>query len=128
MRETPSVFVDNKVVLDALEDRSHGAFPLLDEELRLPRGTEMNFVSKLVKAQPTADARITQSQAKGRADAQPRFTVKHFAGSVTYTTRGWLEQSRDEVPSTVRVLVAERSVLWILQAWDFCKPSRRSGG
>ena len=66
MRETPSVFVDNKVVLNALEDRSHGAFPLLDEELRLPRGTEMNFVSKLVKAQPTADADDAGVTAIGR--------------------------------------------------------------
>ena len=105
------MYVDNAGVLAALEERPRGLLPLLDEELRMPRGGEVSFVSKLVKAQPAGQGAYIKAARPGRmqaGDTRLIFTVSHFAGEVKYCAARWLEHSHDAVPETIMAIVLNR--------------------
>lgn len=40
-------YIDNQPVLDLIEQKPNGILPSLDEELRIPRGTDQTYVTKL---------------------------------------------------------------------------------
>jgi myosin V len=86
-------FEDNSQVLLLLEARQVGAFALLDEESRLQSGSAAAFVEKLRKAQhenPLFSVPKLALKSGGAA-----FTVKHYAGPVTYDTAHFLIKNTD---------------------------------
>ena len=42
-------FIDNQPMIDLITKRPHGVLAMLDEELRVPRGNDVNFCTKLVE-------------------------------------------------------------------------------
>lgn len=86
-------FEDNSQVLLLLEAKQVGAFALLDEESRLQSGSAAAFVEKLRKAQlqnPLFSVPKLALKSGG-----PAFTVKHYAGPVTYDTSHFLNKNTD---------------------------------
>ncbi|KAJ3212445.1 Myosin type-2 heavy chain 1 [Dinochytrium kinnereticum] len=85
-------FNDNQPCIDLIEGKL-GILDLLDEESRLPTGSDMSFISKL----------NTRFAVPGQKFyAKPRFgnnafTVKHYAIDVTYTADGFIEKNKDTV-------------------------------
>lgn len=85
-------FSDNQPCIDLIEGKM-GVLSLLDEESRLPMGSDDSFVTKLHNF--AAD--------KQRFYKKPRFgnstfTVCHYATDVTYESEGFIEKNRDTVP------------------------------
>lgn len=87
-------FSDNRPCIDMIEGKL-GILSLLDEESRLPAGSDESLITKLNQ----------QFGAKGKnAPYQtPRFgrgafTVCHYAVDVTYDSDGFVEKNRDTVP------------------------------
>jgi myosin heavy subunit len=88
-------------VLGAIESKPSGVLAILDEENRLPRGTNEGFLTKLLaqaakdKAQvlQAPDAKAQRKNAGGNAARV--FTVVHYAGPVTYDSAGFLEKNKD---------------------------------
>ncbi|KAL6543932.1 Myosin-1 [Orobanche gracilis] len=64
-----------------------GLQSLLDEESTFPNGTDLSFANKLNQH---LNSNICFRGERGKA-----FTVRHYAGEVTYDTTGFLEKNRD---------------------------------
>ncbi|CAH0716861.1 unnamed protein product, partial [Brenthis ino] len=83
-------FYDNQPCINLIEDRL-GVLALLDEECRVPQGSDPGFVAKL-----------HDKCAKYPHFLKPRFgnaafIIKHFADNVEYQCGGFLEKNRDTV-------------------------------
>ncbi len=95
-------FSDNQPCIDVIEGKL-GVLALLDEESRLPAGTDASFLQKLY-------AQIAKPETKD-VFKKPRFgntafTVAHYALDVTYEAEGFLEKNRDTVPDEHMALLA----------------------
>ncbi|XP_075302633.1 unconventional myosin-Vb isoform X2 [Opisthocomus hoazin] len=83
-------FYDNQPCIDLIEAKL-GILDLLDEECKVPKGTDQNWAQKLYD-------RHTGSQhfQKPRM-SNTSFVVLHFADKVEYQSEGFLEKNRDTV-------------------------------
>ena len=76
-------------MIDLITKRRVGILPLLDEELKLlGRGNDKSFLSKLFDKQASNPVMVKNVKA-----ARGTFTVRHFAGKVTYSVEGFLEKT-----------------------------------
>lgn len=94
-------FKDNAPVLNLIESKL-GIIALLNEEGVRPKGSEMNFVSKMCTVHK-ADAHFSTPRVGKLKELQ--FTVSHYAGAVTYTTTGWLERNKDAISDDITDLM-----------------------
>ncbi|KAI0710458.1 myosin 5 [Cerioporus squamosus] len=87
-------FSDNQPCIDIIEGKL-GVMALLDEESRLPSGTDQSFLQKLHNqlAKPE-NAKVFKKPRFGNS----AFTIAHYALDVTYEVEGFLEKNRDTVP------------------------------
>lgn len=86
-------FTDNQPVIDLIEARL-GILSLLDEECKMPGGTDESWNQKLCDQLSTKFKDIFQ---KPKFKARESFIVQHFADKVTYSVHGFLEKNRDTV-------------------------------
>lgn len=90
-------FKDNAPVLNLIESKM-GVIALLNEEGVRPKGSETNYVSKLVTVHK-ADASFSTPRVGKLKELQ--FIISHYAGAVTYTTSGWLERNKDAISDDI---------------------------
>eukprot|EP00914_Ancora_sagittata_P007760 GHVO01015186.1.p1 GENE.GHVO01015186.1~~GHVO01015186.1.p1 ORF type:complete len:1084 (+),score=205.04 GHVO01015186.1:412-3663(+) len=83
-------FKDNQIIIDVLEKKPVGIFPQLDSECLMPKGSDMAFLSKI--ATSNTDVIIQPPKLNTHM-----FGIRHYAGSVMYDSRGFLEKNRDEL-------------------------------
>lgn len=100
-------FYDNQPCIDLIEAKL-GVLDLLDEECRMPNGSDSSWVAKL-----------NEKCAKYKHYDKPRFgtsafLVKHFSDTVQYECKGFLEKNRDTVSKEL-VSVFQQSDM------DFCR-------
>ncbi|CAO1627074.1 unnamed protein product [Jaminaea pallidilutea] len=88
-------FSDNQPTIDMIEGRL-GVLSLLDEESRLPSGSDQSFLQKLY-TQMDRKPEYKNSFKRPRF-GQSAFTVCHYALDVEYEAEGFLEKNRDAVP------------------------------
>ncbi|GMM55850.1 myosin 4 [Maudiozyma humilis] len=86
-------FNDNQPCIDLIENKL-GILSLLDEESRLPAGSDETWAEKLYQSfdKPPTNAVF----AKPRF-GQTKFVVSHYAHAVTYDVEGFIEKNRDTV-------------------------------
>ena len=91
-------FVDNGPLLDMFfSKRPPGMFALLDEESHFPRATDLTLVAKY-----THNLKGKEYYVPKRTDDDV-FSLKHYAGTVEYTSTGFLEKNRDTLaPALVK--------------------------
>jgi myosin-5 len=87
-------FYDNQPCIDLIEGKL-GILDLLDEESRLPSGTDATLVNKLY--QRFAAGATTSDFFEKPRFASNAFTVKHYALNVTYDIEAFLEKNKDTV-------------------------------
>ncbi|KAI0244855.1 Myosin type-2 heavy chain 1 [Massospora cicadina] len=90
-------FSDNKPCIEIIEGKL-GILALLDEQSRLPSGSDEGFVNKLYTTLAVLE--------NERYFSKPRFgntafTVSHYAHDVTYESESFLEKNRDTVPDEI---------------------------
>jgi myosin V len=95
-------FSDNQPCIDVIEGKL-GVLSLLDEESRLPAGSDASFLQKL-------NTQLLKPEYK-TVFKKPRFgnsafTIAHYAHDVTYEVEGFLEKNRDTVPDEHMALLA----------------------
>uniref|UniRef100_A0A7S1ARS7 Myosin motor domain-containing protein n=1 Tax=Noctiluca scintillans TaxID=2966 RepID=A0A7S1ARS7_NOCSC len=88
-------FVDNSDVLGLIDGKA-GLLDILDEELNIPKSTDMSYVTKVLKNH-SRHVRLVAPRFQG----QPLFGVKHYAGTVTYSCEGFLAKNADKLPDEV---------------------------
>jgi len=93
-------FMDNSDVL-ALIDGKGGILELLDEEITVPKATDLRFVTKVLSLNG-ASARLVPPKFQGKAV----FGVRHYAGNVNYTCDGFLDKNADKPPDDMASILA----------------------
>ncbi|XP_077944663.1 unconventional myosin-Vb isoform X5 [Gasterosteus aculeatus] len=83
-------FYDNQPCIDLIEARL-GILDLLDEECKVPKGTDENWAQKLYK-QHSVSAHFQKPRMSNVS-----FIIVHFADKVEYQSEGFLEKNRDTV-------------------------------
>ncbi|KXJ93179.1 putative myosin heavy chain [Microdochium bolleyi] len=86
-------FSDNQPCIDLIEGKL-GVLSLLDEESRLPMGSDEQFVTKLHHHFAADKNKFYKKPRFGKSS----FTVCHYAVDVTYESEGFIEKNRDTVP------------------------------
>ncbi|KAI9618203.1 hypothetical protein H4Q26_012555 [Puccinia striiformis f. sp. tritici PST-130] len=87
-------FSDNQPTIDLIEGKL-GILSLLDEESRLPSGSDLSFVQKLyTQLSKPEHAKVFKKPKFGTS----AFTIAHYALDVTYEGDGFLEKNKDSVP------------------------------
>jgi myosin V len=87
-------FPENQDVLDLIEKRGSGILSILDDQCRAPGTSDKAFALDLYK-KCQGQARFTATR---KQTATLHFSVHHYAGPVEYTTAGFTEKNRDELP------------------------------
>uniref|UniRef100_A0A803VYL4 Myosin VB n=1 Tax=Ficedula albicollis TaxID=59894 RepID=A0A803VYL4_FICAL len=83
-------FYDNQPCIDLIEAKL-GILDLLDEECKVPKGTDQNWAQKLYDRHGAS-----QHFQKPRM-SNTSFIILHFADKVEYQSEGFLEKNRDTV-------------------------------
>jgi len=86
-------FSDNQPCIDLIEGKM-GILSLLDEESRLPMGSDEQFVTKLHHNYAADKNKFYKKPRFGKS----AFTVCHYAIDVTYESDGFIDKNRDTVP------------------------------
>eukprot|EP00466_Bigelowiella_natans_P015699 jgi/Bigna1/127316/aug1.4_g2024 len=94
-------YIDNQPVLDLIEKRPRAIIPMIDEELIVPRGSDKTLINKL--HDKLGKSKYYQQERKGNE----YFTVMHYAGAVTYDSRGFLEKDRDRLNDEAQGLLSK---------------------
>ncbi|GAA5988064.1 hypothetical protein JCM11641_007917 [Rhodosporidiobolus odoratus] len=108
-------FADNQPTIDLIEGKL-GVLSLLDEESRMPSGSDANFVQKLYST-------VGSNAANSKVFKKPRFgnngfTIAHYALEVTYDGEGFLEKNRDTVPDEHLALLATTTNPFLKEVLD----------
>ena len=115
-------FPENQDVLDLIEHKTDGIMSILDDMCKAPGASDKAFVSEVIKRcekQSCFNANFK--------DTSPLFSVKHFAGSVEYTTDGFLEKNRNELPKETSELLKSSSNTFVHALADIILDSSPNG-
>ncbi|RXG60615.1 Myosin-IIIa, partial [Armadillidium vulgare] len=96
-------FSDNRPVLDMFLAKPMGLLALLDEESRFPKANDQSLVDKF------------HSNIKSKYYIRPKgqgleFTIRHFAGRVTYDGNKFLEKNKNFLPTEIIQLLRQSSL------------------
>ncbi|XP_061746210.1 unconventional myosin-VIIb-like isoform X2 [Nerophis ophidion] len=89
-------FGDNVKILDLLAGKPCNLLALIDEESHFPKGSDVTMLSKM-NQQHHGDKTFIASKSEHDTD----FGIRHFAGSVYYDSKGFLEKNRDAVSADI---------------------------
>lgn len=107
-------FSDNQPCIDLIEGKL-GILSLLDEESRLPMGSDEQFVTKLHHNFAIDKQHIFFKKPRFGKSA---FTVCHYAIDVTYESEGFIEKNRDTVPDEHMTVLRATSNPFLKRALD----------
>ncbi|RHY31747.1 hypothetical protein DYB32_003194 [Aphanomyces invadans] len=109
----------NEGCLALFEARPCGLFALLDEQSRLSKGSDRTLATKLYDAFRKHSAHFTASKLD---QAHGAFTIVHYAGPVTYSTRGFCDKNKDSVPHDALVALTTSSLDFVADFFDDWHP------
>ncbi|KAG6829659.1 hypothetical protein H0H92_003902 [Tricholoma furcatifolium] len=115
-------FSDNQPCIDVIEGKL-GILALLDEESRLPAGSDASFLQKL-NNQLLPKPEFKNVYKKPRF-GNSTFTIAHYALDVTYEVEGFLEKNRDTVPDEHMTLLAATKNPFLKEVLDAALNSTR---
>lgn len=107
-------FSDNQPCINLIEGRL-GVLALLDEESRLPSGTDTSFLQKLHNQ---LDKPENKEVFKKPRFGNTAFTIAHYAVDVTYQADGFIEKNRDTVPDEHLALLASTKNRFLKEVLD----------
>jgi myosin-5 len=106
-------FSDNQPCIDLIEGKL-GILSLLDEESRLPMGSDEQFVMKLHHNYAADKNKFYKKPRFGKS----AFTVCHYAIDVTYESDGFIDKNRDTVPDEHMAVLKASSNQFLGQVLD----------
>ncbi|CAN8095733.1 unnamed protein product [Discula destructiva] len=107
-------FADNQPCIDLIEGKM-GILTLLDEESRLPMGSDEQFALKL---HTNFAADKSNKFFKKPRFGKSAFTVCHYAVDVTYESEGFIEKNRDTVPDEHMAILRASSNKFLVSVLD----------
>jgi len=112
-------FTDNSPCLELLERPPNCILRLLSEECRMPNGNDVSLIEKLHTEFTLANPNPFYTKGHDRRTWSKEFSVRHFAGSVTYDVSGFLKKNKNSQQSQL-LAVIEYSSNQILQDIVHC--------
>jgi myosin V len=106
-------FSDNQACIDLIEGKL-GILSLLDDESRLPMGSDEHFVTKLHHNFAADKQKFYKKPRFGRS----AFTVCHYALDVTYESDGFIDKNRDTVPDEQMEVLRRSSNSFLVEVLD----------
>lgn len=106
-------FSDNQPCIDLIEGKL-GILSLLDEESRLPMGSDEHFVTKLHQHFAADKQKFYKKPRFGKSS----FTVCHYALDVTYESDGFIDKNRDTVPDEQMEVLKNSSNAFLVEVLD----------
>ncbi|KAF8930467.1 Myosin type-2 heavy chain 1 [Dissophora ornata] len=94
-------FSDNQPCIEMIEGKL-GVLALLDEESRMPSGSDQSWCNKLLMQLGTEKHKKWFTKPRFSNSA---FTISHYAHDVTYDCDGFLEKNRDTLPDELLNLI-----------------------
>jgi len=98
-------FPDNQNVLDLIDKKGAGILNILDDQCRAPGTTDKTFCNDLYQKL----SRHSRFQADFRQVGAKKFAIIHYAGTVEYSSEGFVEKNRDELPKEATDLLLSSS-------------------
>lgn len=89
-----------------------GIFSILDEECIVPKSTDQSFFDKLKQHCDDSLGRFKTSRFSNK------FTLKHYAGEVEYSTDSWIEKNRDPLNDNVLQILNSSSNKFIASLYQ----------
>eukprot|EP00475_Leptophrys_vorax_P030591 TRINITY_DN4597_c0_g2_i1.p1 TRINITY_DN4597_c0_g2~~TRINITY_DN4597_c0_g2_i1.p1 ORF type:complete len:1030 (+),score=334.18 TRINITY_DN4597_c0_g2_i1:248-3091(+) len=93
---TPVEFFNNKIVCDLIEAKPKGIFNYLDEACIIPKGDDSTFLQACEENFNRHAHFVRPNEAGSRAKSQA-FTIRHYAGDVTYQVASFVDKNKDLV-------------------------------
>uniref|UniRef100_UPI00398EFFA2 myosin-16-like n=1 Tax=Pristiophorus japonicus TaxID=55135 RepID=UPI00398EFFA2 len=96
-------FIDFGMDLQAcieLLEKPMGIFSILEEQCVFPKATDATFKAALYDNHLGKSNNFLKPKG-GRGKAEATFELVHYAGTVGYSTQGWLEKNKDPLNETV---------------------------
>ena len=98
-------FPDNQDALDLIEREGTGVLDILDGQYSAPGASDQTFVIDLY--QRLSHEKVFEADLRQR-DSQ-KFSIAHYAGTVEYSSEGFVEKNRDELPKEASELLFSSS-------------------
>lgn len=112
-------FSDNQDCLDLIDKKPMGVIAVLDDECRLPKGSDKNFSARLYKLHCSKTSRFSATATQIR---NGEFVINHFAGGVCYNTAQFVDKNRDELPKECASLFATSTVELLSRVFVTARP------
>ncbi|TPX50841.1 hypothetical protein SeLEV6574_g00644 [Synchytrium endobioticum] len=100
-------FTDNAVCLELLEGKPTGIYAMLDEESKVPKGSDDSYLQKLETVHVKHTNFIKPTKVRGQ------FGVRHYAGDVLYTVAGFLEKNKDAIADELYDLIGNSQIPFV---------------
>ncbi|XP_041062874.1 unconventional myosin-XV [Carcharodon carcharias] len=91
-------FSDNQACLDLISQKPHGILRILDDQSTFPQATDHTFLQKCHYHH------VNNPLYSKPKMPLPEFTIKHYAGKVTYQVYKFIEKNHDQVRQDVMEL------------------------
>eukprot|EP00004_Rigifila_ramosa_P024874 TRINITY_DN7311_c0_g1_i3.p1 TRINITY_DN7311_c0_g1~~TRINITY_DN7311_c0_g1_i3.p1 ORF type:complete len:1642 (-),score=466.43 TRINITY_DN7311_c0_g1_i3:61-4626(-) len=115
-------YTDNQDCIDLVEKRPTGIIPMLDEECRLPKTTDLTFGAKVFRVHgnhPRLDApRVGGGRGARNFSKEEAFVIKHYAASVCYQTAGFLDKNNDSLHADLAAMMKASTVPLVAQIFS----------
>lgn len=102
-------FPDNQDCLDTIQMKKTGVLSMLDDECRLPKGSDKNFAKRMYDVylpnKNQTESENNRFLASRIQQVKSIFCIRHFAGVVEYRAEtNFMEKNKDEIPLTAKNL------------------------
>ena len=88
-------FVDNKNIIELIDNGKISIFGLLDSEPLTPNPTDIKFKNNVYQL-------LKSNDALGEEEAhEPKITINHYAGMIAYDVRGFIEKNLDQITNDI---------------------------
>eukprot|EP00980_Cylindrotheca_fusiformis_P004529 scaffold961_cov122-Cylindrotheca_fusiformis.AAC.37 len=94
-------FPENQDVLDLIDKKGSGLLCILDDQCKAPGTTDRSFALDAMNKCKNHG----RFSADRKQTARLQFSVHHYAGAVEYSTQGFIEKNRDELPKEATELL-----------------------
>ncbi|XP_043287934.1 myosin-VIIa-like isoform X2 [Venturia canescens] len=93
-------FLDNQSVLDLIGARPVNVMALIDEESKFPKGTDETLLAKVNQLHCNHGNYVMP-----KSTLETGFGIRHFAGTVKYVVKGFLDKNRDTFSADLKQLI-----------------------
>merc|ERR1712142_738502 len=121
--------MDLAITIDLIE-KPGGILAMLEEECIVPKATDVTYLNKLHKAHAGVSESYKKPTPKETKQGLGDFILHHYAGSVGYSTAGWLEKNKDPINEHTASLFAKATeplVSFLFVDYDPDKAGKRKG-